>query len=53
MDVLQLDLITLPRTLKRGMPEFGATAPASHTPSAVQRRLASLKQGTIVPKGRP
>ncbi len=53
MDVLQLDLITLPRTLRRGIPEFGATAPASHTPSAVQRRLASLKQGTVVPKGRP
>lgn len=53
MEVLQLDLVTLPRTLKRGMPEFGAAPSAPHAPSAVQRRLAALKQGATTPKGRP
>lgn len=56
MEVLQLDLLTLPRTLKRGMPELGAAAapaPASHTLSAVQRRLEGLRTGTVAPKGRP
>lgn len=53
MEVLQLDLVTLPRTLKRSMPEFGATSSAPHAPSAVQQRLAQLKQGAAPPKGRP
>lgn len=53
MEVLQLDLLCLPRTLKRGMPEFSAAILAPHAPSAVQQRLAQLKQGTVAPKGRP
>ena len=53
MEVLQLDLVTLPRTLKRGLPEFGTTSSTPHAPSAVQQRLAQLKQGTDAPKGRP
>lgn len=50
MDVLQLNLLTLPRALKRGLPDVGtpndgvATSPA-HAMSAVQQRLASLKKG--------
>ena len=50
MEVLQLDLLTLPRALKRGLPDVGmpagsvATSPA-HAMSAVQQRLASLKTG--------
>lgn len=50
MDVLQLDVLTLPRALKRGLPDVGtpvgsvATHPA-HAMSAVQQRLASLKTG--------
>lgn len=51
MEVLQLDLVTLPRTLQRGMPEFGGASSAPHAPSAVQRRLATLKQGAAAPKG--
>lgn len=48
MDVLQLDLLTLPRALKRSLPDVGITparaaAAPSHTMSAVQQRLASLK----------
>lgn len=58
MEVLQLDLVTLPRALRRGLPELGETAaatastpaqpsppspPSSHAMSAVQRRLADLK----------
>lgn len=82
MEVLQLDLATVPRALKRGLPELGLSdaasppgkagavpaAPAipagtsSHVLSAVQRRLASLKEGAAAPvpraaratpKGRP
>ena len=45
-DVLQLDLVTLPRALKRGLPELAEAADAaSHVMSAVQRRLAHLKGG--------
>ena len=45
-DVLQLDLVTLPRALRRGLPELAETADASsHVMSAVQRRLANLKGG--------
>ena len=50
MDVLQLNLLTLPRALKRSLPDVGtpsdgvATSPA-HAMSAVQQRLASLKKG--------
>ena len=48
MEVLQLDLLTLPRVIKRGLPDLGTTvvgvAPQStHAMSAVQQRLASLK----------
>jgi transcriptional regulator with XRE-family HTH domain len=53
MEVLQLDLVTLPRSLKRGMPEFGVASSVPHAPSAVQQRLARLKQGAAAPKGRP
>jgi transcriptional regulator with XRE-family HTH domain len=79
MEVLQLDLATVPRSLKRALPELslsdatpaeakaraktaadaGAAAPprapaSSHVLSAVQRRLAGLKQGAATParKGR-
>ncbi|MEO8152101.1 MAG: helix-turn-helix domain-containing protein [Rhizobacter sp.] len=79
MEVLQLDLVTLPRALKRGLPELGlsdrpvarkseagpalatlvpatpapaSARPASHVMSAVQRRLASLKEASVAPKGR-
>ena len=50
MDLLQLDLLTLPRALKRSLPDVGvvpagAAPNASHTMSAVQQRLASLKTG--------
>lgn len=60
MEVLQLDLVALPRALKRGLPELGDAAaasasptaltatpppPTSHVMSAVQRRLADLKGG--------
>ena len=45
-EVLQLDLVTLPRALKRGLPELAEAADASsHVMSAVQRRLANLKGG--------
>jgi transcriptional regulator with XRE-family HTH domain len=50
MEVLQLDLLTLPRALKRTLPNVGtpaggvALSPA-HAMSAVQQRLASLKTG--------
>lgn len=50
MEVLQLDVLTLPRALKRTLPDVGtqaggmATQPA-HAMSAVQQRLASLKTG--------
>lgn len=50
MEVLQLDLLTLPRAFKRTLPDVGmsadgvATQPA-HAMSAVQQRLASLKTG--------
>ena len=81
MEVLQLDLATVPRALKRGLPEFGLSEAASppgntgavaaaaaspgnssHVLSAVQRRLAGLKEGGAAPvtrvaratrKGRP
>ncbi|MGJ7615345.1 MULTISPECIES: helix-turn-helix domain-containing protein [unclassified Variovorax] len=66
MEVLQLDLATVPRALKRGLPELGlsdaalppgstgampAASPgnSSHVLSAVQRRLASLKEGGAAP----
>ncbi|MGJ7552396.1 helix-turn-helix domain-containing protein [Variovorax sp. RB3P1] len=69
MEVLQLDLATVPRALKRGLPELGlsdAASPpgkagavpvapagtASHVLSAVQRRLASLKEGAAAPAAR-
>lgn len=69
MEVLQLDLATVPRALKRGLPELdlsdaasppdqtGAVpvAPAGASPhvlSAVQRRLASLKEGAAAPAAR-
>ena len=51
MDVLQLDLLTLPRALKRSLPDVslaasGSAAPnPAHAMSAVQQRLASLKTG--------
>jgi transcriptional regulator with XRE-family HTH domain len=67
MEVLQLDLATVPRSLKRALPELSLGKPdpataataqanagaapaaspraASHVLSAVQRRLAGLKQG--------
>lgn len=51
MEVLQLDLLTLPRALKRSLPDVGlaASGSAAHNPahamSAVQQRLASLKTG--------
>ena len=59
MEVLQLDLVTVQRALKRGLPDIGrpgrlplahsepaATAAPSptHVMSAVQRRLLDLKQ---------
>lgn len=63
MDVLQLDLATVPRGLKRGLPDLGgATGPVlamdrgepspapAHVMSAVQRRLAGLKQGGAAQK---
>ena len=49
MAVLQLDLLTVPRALKRGLPDVGNAAgerqpgAASHALSAVQQRLASLR----------
>lgn len=51
-EVLQLDLVTLPRALKRGLPELGESAPdaSSHVMSAVQRRLANLQNPQ---QGRP
>lgn len=71
MDVLQLDLATVPRALKRALPELDLSEPAStprqgktgaapatperasHVLSAVQRRLAGLKEGAAAPaKGR-
>ncbi len=47
MDVLQLDLVTVPRALERALPELRAPADGggTHTPSAVQQRLARLKGG--------
>lgn len=74
LEVLQLDLVTLPRALKRGLPELGLSdrfsrreetdsaptaptlapsRPSSHVMSAVQRRLADLKDAGVTPKGRP
>lgn len=69
MEVLQLDLATVPRALKRGLPEFGLSEAASppgntgamlaasagnssHVLSAVQRRLAGLKEGGATPVAR-
>ena len=54
MDVLGLDLATVPRNLQRGLPELGAVdaMPGRHAPSAVQQRLASLQQRAVAPKGR-
>lgn len=51
MSVLELDLVTLPRALKRGLPEVGVPvtgeAPKlAHPMSAVQQRLASLKKSS-------
>ena len=48
MDVLQLDLLALPRLLQRGLPDVGQhdtdlLPNRTHTMSAVQQRLASLK----------
>lgn len=48
MEVLQLDLVTLPRAHQRALPDVGqATSPPPaqpvHAMSAVQQRLASLK----------
>ena len=50
MDVLELDLLTMPRALKRGLVDVGPIAgglpPDSvHSMSAVQQRLARLKMG--------
>lgn len=48
MDVLQLDLVTVPRALERGLPELRAPADgssATHALSAVQQRLARLREG--------
>ena len=47
---LQLDLLTLPRALKRGLPDVGTPAGGgvhnpTHAMSAVQQRLARLKTG--------
>ena len=50
IDVLQLDLLTMPRALKRTLPDVGAAATGAphkptHAMSAVQQRLAGLKTG--------
>ena len=47
MDVLQLDLVTVPRALERGLPELRTAADSnpSHALSAVQQRLARIKEG--------
>ena len=47
MDVLQLDLVTVPRALERGLPELRTAAEGnpSHALSAVQQRLARIKGG--------
>lgn len=50
MEVLQLDLLALPRGLQRGLPDVGQpdtdlSPNRTHTMSAVQQRLASLKTG--------
>ena len=50
MEVLQLDLLTLPRALKRTLPDVGTPAGGvalspTHVMSAVQQRLAGLKTG--------
>ncbi|TPG27062.1 helix-turn-helix domain-containing protein [Variovorax guangxiensis] len=47
MDVLQLDLVTVPRALERGLPELRTAAEGnpSHALSAVQQRLARIKEG--------
>ncbi len=49
IEVLKLDLLTVPRALKRTLPDVGMpTTEAPHKPthamSAVQQRLASLKK---------
>ena len=59
MEVLQVDLVTVPRALQRGLPElrqperlpvpqsepgFAAVASPTHVMSAVQRRLLNLKK---------
>ena len=47
MDVLQLDLVTVPRALERALPELRTAAEGnpSHALSAVQQRLARIKEG--------
>ena len=47
MDVLQLDLVTVPRARERGLPELRTAAEGnpSHALSAVQQRLARIKEG--------
>ena len=54
MDVLQLDLVTVPRALQRGLPELRLPADGNptHALSAVQQRLAGLKEGVAAPRDR-
>ena len=47
MDVLQMDLVTVPRALERGLPELRTATDGgpTHALSAVQQRLARIKDG--------
>ena len=47
MDVLQMDLVAVPRALERGLPELRTAADGNptHALSAVQQRLARIKDG--------
>ncbi|MGJ7489597.1 helix-turn-helix domain-containing protein [Variovorax sp. ZT4R33] len=47
MEVLQLDLVTVPRALERALPELRTATDGepTHALSAVQQRLARIKEG--------